>query len=400
MTKYGLTVTNESSERQHFYFFTAPPQVDGISDDKIFVNTWLEAWADPQEQINVSTILDFYAWCGPGGKSEGRTTITQGLPSPTPVTLGTTAGKGSSYKTHWDEKIRHFGWDKDEIPNEANPGAYSITTDTFTPEDLLHIGLAMKKNGSTRATPVAVIPASPNKLYNITPVTRFYVAVGDRQQNEIFHYTSRSVTAGCYDFIGKGKGKFHGSINYTNNGTWSTTEYDNVLSVLSVGAPAETQSLVAPPTWLQAFIDFTLPILAHTARNAVINAIRERLSQISYTVGNLTFSVTGSRLTLTYRLPDIGTSQAIVRPPRRVKPDSEVSVSLDARNEILKITFSPQWFRCMELDAAESTGLTGQFETASLESAGVPAELIKAINDALGSVKSQLPPGEQWNISS
>ncbi|EGX53184.1 hypothetical protein AOL_s00006g562 [Orbilia oligospora ATCC 24927] len=400
MTKYAITVTNDSTQPRHFYFFTAPPQVEGIDDGNIFVNTWLEAWADPGEVIDVSTVLDFYAWCGPSAKNQGKTTISQGLPSPTPVTLGTASVKGSSYKTHWNEGTHHFGWAKDGIPNEANPGAYSIITDTFTPQDSLHIGMALKKNGSNRATPVAVIPADPNMRYNITPVVKFYVAVGDKQQNEIFHYTAESVSAGCYDFIGKGKGYFHGSISYTNQGTWDPTVYDNDLPLRILGAPTDAQSLVALPPWLQAIVDFTVPIVTQAVRDAIINAIRQQLSQISYTVGNFTFSSDGSKLTLSYRLPVLNASQAIVRPPRRIKPDSEVSVSLDAKNEILKITFSPQWFRCVELDSADSTDLAGQFETASLESAGVPAALSKAVNTALNSVQSKLPPGERWNISS
>ncbi|KAK6336866.1 hypothetical protein TWF718_009655 [Orbilia javanica] len=397
MTKYAITVTNDSSESRHFYFFTAPPQVEGLDESKIFVNTWLEAWADPGEEIDVSTVLDFYAWCGPSTQSQGKTTIAQGQPSPSAVTLGTASDKGSSYKTHWEESKRHFGWDKDGIPNDANPGAYSITTDTFTPQDSLKIGMALKKNGSNRATPVAVIPADPNMKYNITPVVKFYVAVGDKKQNEIFHYTATSVTAGCYDFVGKGKGYYHGSISYTNQGTWAPTVYDNTLPLRAMGQPADAQSLVAPPAWLQAIVDFTVPIATQAIREIAINAIRQQLSQINYTSGNFTFSSDGNRLILTYRLPDFNASQAIVRPPRRIKPDSEVSVSLDARNEILNIKFSPQWVRCVELD---STDLAEHFESASLESAGVPAALIKAINTALNSVQSKLPPRESWTISS
>ncbi|KAK6535548.1 hypothetical protein TWF694_002002 [Orbilia ellipsospora] len=406
MTKYGLTLINRSTKPRHFFFFTAPPQVDNAGDGNIYVNTWLDTWAAPGGIVDVTTILEFFAWCGPSSQNRGKTTVSQGNPTQNPVTLGAGSQKGSSYQTNWDAKRQLFSWG-DDLPNNANPGAYSIKTDTFRPSDNLNIGMAMKKNGLDYATPVAVIAADPNITYNISPVVQFFVAVGDNVTNDIFHYTATGVDSACYDFIGKGKNFVHGSVTYTDQGLWTPTEYDNNVPLTASGVVESfdllSQDLVTIPPWLQAAIDFTVPIVAAAVREAAINAIRQALLQIHYEVGNFTFSSDGQRLILSYRLPfggNANTSQAIILPPPHPrKAPSEISVSLDARNEILKISFSPQWYRIQELDSAESTDLVGYMESASLESLAVPRDVIAAVNAALNSIKNKLPPRESWTIT-
>jgi hypothetical protein len=225
--------------------------------------------------------------------------------------------------------------------------------------------------------------------YNIAPVIRFYVAVGNAVTGDIIDYQEVSSTAGCYDFspTGKGAGMFYGEIEYEADGTWSITRYKD-------SPPQNPDGLEVGDGWLQAAVAFAIPIIVASLKTAIKDAVKTALQGLKYQIGDLTFSSDGTSLTVNYKLPlaeEVIGKYIKSRPPvyikliREVKPFSEISVSLDAKSEILEIKFSPY------LASPAAATVADMF--------GGPSQAVKtALSNAILGVKT-IPKGETLTIT-
>ncbi|KAK6502537.1 hypothetical protein TWF506_003117 [Arthrobotrys conoides] len=404
MSKYQLRIVNRSGVPRRFFFFTAPPKFsETVQPGDIYTNTWVSVFVANNTAATINTQLDFYAFCGPKAEINGKTTITTGSPREDIAKLGTKVTKGSSYLTLWDKENQNFRWADGKQADSADPGCYSITTDHgFTVNDKVTIGLAMMKAGDEFATPVAVLNAQPGMKYNIAPVVKFYVATGDKKYGELFDFVQQSTESGEYDFssTGEGSGYNSGDITYDSHGAWTPTKYttQSLFALAGLGgspqpdAEASTNSL----GWLKAFVKFSRPILAAHTQNVIYDAARHALSEIQYKAGPLEFSEDGKALTVNYELPaKTGDDYAVVPRPLpwlpTPKPDSEVFISIDAKNEILQVKFTPSWQRIQEL--------TGDLGNTSLGAPALPKALASALDDKINAVSGELPNGESWTIT-
>ncbi|KAF3186086.1 hypothetical protein TWF788_003554 [Orbilia oligospora] len=401
MSKYQLRIVNKSGSPRRFFFFTAPPVFSGsVAAKDIYTNTWVSVYVANKSAATVTTQLDFYAFCGPKTEVSGKTIIETGSSRDTPAKLGSNSAKGSSYLTYWDQENQNFRWDDQDQPDSAAPGCYSITTDHgFTLNDNVTIGLAMMKQGDEFATPVTVIKAQPGMKYDIAPVVKFYVATGDKKYGELFDFVAQSTESGEYDFssTGGGSGYNSGDITYDNHGQWTQTKY-TTQSLMSLSGFGGDPSKANSVDWLKAFVKFTRPILDSHAQNVLYEAARHALSEIEYNPGPLYFSEDGKTLTIRYEFPlpdgDGGDDYPLVSKPLPwypTKPDSEVFISIDARNEILQVKFTPSWQKIQEL--------TGDFGNTSLGAPAVPKALASALDDQINAVSGELPNGETWTIT-
>ncbi|KAF3918319.1 hypothetical protein ABW21_db0206031 [Orbilia brochopaga] len=395
MSNYGIQLVNKSGQQRRFFFFTAPPVVSNVPN--VYSNTWITRVADDTEAINIKTTLDFYAWCGPSIQDDGQPTqVNQGVYKG-PVDLGVAGAAGghpaagTSYQTFFDTSSQHFGFGA-PVPAAANPGCYSIRTDTnFVPTDNLILGLAMQQEGADMPAPVAIVKADPGLTYNIAPVVRFYVGVGDAETGDVIDFNAISTISGCYDFsaTGAGFGHIFGTISYMPNGTWTQTVYKDVIPyTMDHIIPSPSNGNVDIPPWLTAVVGFTLPILKSALQTALINAIRASLQQLNITLGPFTFSSDGTTITGTYRLPVMDGYQ-------KPKPPSEIWISVDAKNEIFQVKFTPQCASITEDDG--STAITiGHKKPAFGDKPS--ADVVKAINTGISGVTG-LPNGESWTVN-
>ncbi|KAK6347251.1 hypothetical protein TWF696_007323 [Orbilia brochopaga] len=395
MSNYGIQLVNKSGQQRRFFFFTAPPVVSNVPN--VYSNTWITRVADDTEAINIKTTLDFYAWCGPSIQDDGQPTqVNQGVYKG-PVTLGLagTAGAhptpGTSYQTLFDESSQHFGFGP-PVAAAANPGCYSIRTDTnFVPDDNLILGLAMQQEGADMPAPVAIVKADPGLTYNIAPVVRFYVGVGDAETGDVIDFNAISTISGCYDFsaTGAGFGHIFGTISYMPNGTWTQTVYKDVIPyTMDSLIPSPSNGAVEIPPWVTAVITFALPIMKQVLRDAVLAAVKKQLQGLNLTLGPFTFSSDGNTITGTYRLPGLEQYE-------KPKPNSEIWISVDAKNEIFQVKFTPHW--APESDDDCSSAVTRSSSKPAVRD-GPSTDVIKAINTGIGGV-SGLPKGESWIVS-
>ncbi|KAF3212317.1 hypothetical protein TWF679_006088 [Orbilia oligospora] len=235
--------------------------------------------------------------------------------------------------------------------------------------------------------------------YDIAPVVKFYVATGDKKYGELFDFVAQSTESGEYDFssTGGGSGYNSGDITYDNHGQWTQTKY-TTQSLMSLSGFGGDPSKANSVDWLKAFVKFTRPILDSHAQNVLYEAARHALSEIEYNPGPLYFSEDGKTLTIRYEFPlpdgDGGDDYPLVSKPLPwypTKPDSEVFISIDARNEILQVKFTPSWQKIQEL--------TGDFGNTSLGAPAVPKALASALDDQINAVSGELPNGETWTIT-
>jgi hypothetical protein len=133
--------------------------------------------------------------------------------------------------------------------------------------------------------------------YNIGPVVRFYVAVGDMAIGDIVDFQSVSATAGIWDFspTGPGNGFKHGSLQYDSHGKWTQTVYDN-------NTPRLTDLNDGLPPWVEAVVRLSIPIVQSAVRQAVILAIQNAITGLRYSYGPITFSSDGKSVSVSYRI--------------------------------------------------------------------------------------------------
>ncbi|KAK6330750.1 hypothetical protein TWF718_002951 [Orbilia javanica] len=406
MSKYQLRITNRSGVPRRFFFFTAPPQFsESASPGDIYTNTWVSVYVANKSAATITTQLDFYAFCGPSALVNGKTTIDTGSPREEAAKLGVGSKPGSSYLTYWDQENRNFRWDDKKQTDSAAPGCYSITTDHgFTVQDNVMIGMAMMKAGDEFATPVAVVNAQPGMTYNIAPVVKFYVATGERKFGELFDFVAQSTESGEYDFsaTGGGSGYNTGDITYDSHGQWTETKYksQSLFALAGLGGGSQPSASSGQLGWLKAFVKFTRPVIARHAQNVLYEAAKYALSELNYIDGPTEFSQDGKVLTVKYLLPlndgdddDDGYS-VIPRPLPWTpvpKPDSEVFISIDAKNEILQVKFTPSWQKIQEL--------AGELGNTSIGAPAIPQALVSALDDQINAVSGELPNGEAWTIT-
>ncbi|KAK6496195.1 hypothetical protein TWF481_002219 [Arthrobotrys musiformis] len=225
MAKYQLQLVNQSGAAQRFYFLTAPPT---FHPEEVYSTPWLSILVQDGFTTNVSINMDFYAFFSQKEVVDGKSKISSGNPRPEPAKLGVGDTKGSSYKIYWDRSKENFRWDDTPHENNAYPKCFSIfTRPGFSQDDNLMIGVAMLKDGSEYASPVAVLDARPALTYNIAPVPTFYVSAGDKREGDLFDFSPDKIKSGVYDFSAnsRGQGYTAGTLTYTGDSLWTQAEY-------------------------------------------------------------------------------------------------------------------------------------------------------------------------------
>lgn len=97
------------------------------------------------------------------------------------------------------------------------PGAYRVTTPSFTSPPYYNVGSALAVNGGIVLS--NFVQASPMSNVDCQPILKYFVQTGFYTPGTVMNFTQSSVNAALADFTGG-----HSTCNVTLNpdGTWST----------------------------------------------------------------------------------------------------------------------------------------------------------------------------------
>lgn len=196
MTTYTIQILNNSGfSKSYFAFMEAPVVTSNGGQPVVYTNAW----------------ATFNSILSGGYDSISITPTTYAYWGTTPDTLGPgtrfSSGGSVQVSTVTNDSVTFTsgpptGFSAVTSPGTAQTGAFEIVAGTdFTPLNGYVFGLAAASQ-TPIPTPVATFAASPNNIFNIVPVVKFYVAEGAYYPGEVID-PSQVANPATIDFTGR-----------------------------------------------------------------------------------------------------------------------------------------------------------------------------------------------------
>lgn len=192
MTTYTIQIWNQSLVGKSYALLTHTPEVTSRRGS---LPVYTNAWATFADVTNggfdrISFTDEVYAyWSDPPGDRLLRGGV-MAVNTTTQDTVNFIGGSPTGFATLVS-------------PGTAQAGSFSIVTGTdFTPVNAYVLGLARIAE-SPIPVPAATFAAAPNEVYNVTPVSKFYVVDGAYTPGELIDATAATGNAAVIDFTGR-----------------------------------------------------------------------------------------------------------------------------------------------------------------------------------------------------
>ncbi|KAK6535426.1 hypothetical protein TWF694_001886 [Orbilia ellipsospora] len=193
---YNLTINNRCPDKVAFLLFTQQPKVDNNDNNQIYTNVFQvsdNTNNDGRGKAEFRIEKKTYAICLTSKKPLGATTNVT-TSDYQEVNIGTYTQQASVVKVLYDQSATAGDLQPATTAASVNtpPGGFVMTTEvetgdpswTYPTSNNFCIGVGAMDSGSVQ--PLAIFKAKPNKIYNIYPVTKFFVApAGDYSAGDI-----------------------------------------------------------------------------------------------------------------------------------------------------------------------------------------------------------------------
>ena len=213
-TLLTINVTNLESATQQFYFFQQPAIYTGgaaVYSNSLFSSS-LGNYALTGSTLTFQVNMQFYA-----GIQQAHSTPTIGqtsgyLSASRAIDLAPASGPANDWTT---ASVNPLGLSQPTNGNGVQPGAFRITTPTYSPPAVYNVGSAVEVNGGIALSNFVV--ANPSNNTDCQPVLIYYVQTGNFTPGTVMSFSASSVNAAVCDFTGG-----HSIINVTLNpdGSW------------------------------------------------------------------------------------------------------------------------------------------------------------------------------------
>lgn len=214
-TLLTINVRNYEPQTQGFYFFQQPAIYTG--GGQVYSNSlFAQALANYDASGSVLTFqvnLQYYAGIQQAntppqvGNSSGYSSASRA------IDLATTDGKGNDWTTATVSPA--LGLSQPVNGQGVQPGAFRITTPTFSSPPYYNVGSAVNANGGIILS--NFVQANPASNTDCQPILKYYVQTGDYTPGTVMNFTQSSVNAAVCDFTG---GYTVANVTLNKDGTW------------------------------------------------------------------------------------------------------------------------------------------------------------------------------------
>ncbi|EAV40327.1 hypothetical protein SIAM614_03573 [Stappia aggregata IAM 12614] len=216
-TLLTINVKNLENATQGFYFFQQPAIYTGggqVYSNSLYSQS-LGNYAQTGSILTFQVNMQYYA-----GIQEAHSTPKVGQSSgfssaSRAIDLAPASGTANDWVT---ASVSPLGLSQPTSGTGVQPGAFRITTPTYSPPAIYNVGSAVEVNGGITLSNFVV--ANPNNNTDCQPILKYYVQTGDYTPGTVMNFTASSVDAAVCDFTGG-----HSIIDVTLNadGTWNTS---------------------------------------------------------------------------------------------------------------------------------------------------------------------------------
>ena len=215
-TLLTINVTIMESATQGFYFFQQPAVYSGgapVYSNSLYSQN-LGNYDATGSTLTFQVNMQYYA-----GIQQAHSTPTVGQSSgyasaSRAISLAPASGTANDWTT---ASVNPLGLSSPTAGTGVQPGAFRITTPTYSPPAIYNVGSAVQVNGGITLSNFVV--ANPASNTDCQPILKYYVQTGNYTAGTVMNFTQSSVNAAVCDFTGG-----YSVINVTLNadGTWAT----------------------------------------------------------------------------------------------------------------------------------------------------------------------------------
>lgn len=217
-TLLTINVKNYQPQTQSFYFFQQPAIYTGggqVYSNSLFSQS-LGNYDATGAILTFQVNLQYYAGIQQSnsppqiGSSSGFASASRA------IDLAPSAGGGSP--NDWTTAtVSPLGLSTPVNGAGVQPGAFRITTPSFTSPPYFNVGSAIAVNGGIVLS--NFVQANPMNNIDCQPILKYYVQTGGYTPGNVMNFTQSSVNAALSDFTG---GYTICNVSLQANGNWST----------------------------------------------------------------------------------------------------------------------------------------------------------------------------------
>lgn len=218
-TLLTINVKNFEPQTQGFYFFQQPAVYTGggqVYSNSLFSQS-LGNYDGTGSILTFQVNLQYYAGIQQAntppqiGASSGYASASRA------IDLAPSSG-GSGKPNDWTTAtVNPLGLSAPAYGEGVQPGAFRITTPSFSSPPYFNVGSAVSVNGGIVLS--NFVQANPASNTDCQPILKYYVQTGAYTPGNVMNFTQSSVNAALADFTG---GYTVCNITLNANGTWST----------------------------------------------------------------------------------------------------------------------------------------------------------------------------------
>lgn len=201
-TTLTINVKNFESQTQSFFFFQQPAIYTG--GGSVYSNSlYAQLLGNYDQTGGILTFLvniQYYAGIQQAhtppkvGSSSGYSSASR------PIDLAPAAGSATTANDWTTASLNPLGLTAPVPGTGVQPGAFRITTPSFTPPPYLNVGSAISVNGGIVLS--NFVQANPMNNTDCQPILKYYVQTGTYTAGTVMDFTQSSTNAALCDFTG------------------------------------------------------------------------------------------------------------------------------------------------------------------------------------------------------
>jgi hypothetical protein len=218
-TLLTINVKNLQPQTQSFFFFQQPAVYVGggtIYSNSLYSQS-LGNYDATGSELTFMVNMQYYA-----GIQEAYSTPVVGASSgyssaSRAIDLAPAAGSSSTPNDSTVATVSPIGLSQPTYSPGVQPGAFRVTTPSFTAPPYYNVGSAVNVNGSIVLS--NFVQANPMSNTDCLPILRYFVQTGTYTQGSVMEFSQSSTQSATADFTG---GYTICNVTLNANGTWTT----------------------------------------------------------------------------------------------------------------------------------------------------------------------------------
>ena len=218
-TLLTINVTNLQSQTQEFFFFQQPAVYSGgqsVYSNSLFSQS-LGSSSSTGSILTFQVNMQYYAGIQQASSVPSVGTSSGYSSASRAIDLAPAAGSSSQPNDSTIATISPLGLSQPAYTSGVEPGAFRITTPSFTAPPYYNVGSAVSVNGGIVLS--NFVQVNPDNNTDCQPILKYYVQTGSYTPGSVMDFTQSSVNAALADFTG---GYTICNVSLNADGTWST----------------------------------------------------------------------------------------------------------------------------------------------------------------------------------